>query len=631
FSGVSSLTVIPSANPLAVGGNVTLTLNPHINISAGGWLLDGNILVFWYPGMFIVSDSYKGRVAFNTSTSQFSLYSVQVTDSGVYALQGMSPTVNAELRLSVQEPITNVSLTVSKTNLVEFNDSVTFTCSAQGTALAFSWFNGSSQVTAANAQLISNGSGLIISNVSRYDSGPFSCYVVNGISNGTSKIISLDVSYGPSNLAMAINPNTMKYISGSNITLSCSCESKPAALFQWSYNGVSLNITSPTFQLSKATKNHTGAYACSAQNTVTFQYAIVTKLINIIDPIFSASVVPVGEPPIFNNSFALSCDIKGLVDSVYWIKDGIHLFSDSIHSLSNQNNTLTFNQLSLSDNGKYQCLASNAVSNMTSMAYSLLVNYGPWSTKISGPIIAEVGSNVTLNCSASSQPSSQYSWFFQGSKAGQGSVYQPDISSLNSSGEYTCLAYNNITKRNSSATWNLTVIVGISSVVVTPSTLIPLASRNMQLFCNVTGFFTSIQWLKDNQPLNTTVTRSIYMNDTSVDFHPLQIADDGFYQCVATNTFRSHSSQPYRLLVNYGPIDLTIAVDVKATIVLKCSAKSQPPSVYHWLFNNTVIKEDAMLVLNLMSPLGNNYTCVARNPLTNDTSFSSYVISGKQS
>lgn len=92
--------------------------------------------------------------------------------------------------------------------------------------------------------------------------------------------------------------------------------------------------------------------------------------------------------------------------------------------------------------------------------------------------------------------------------------------------------------------------VGISSVVVTPSTLIPLASKDMQIFCNVSGLFKSIQWLKDNQILNTTVTNSIYMNDTTVEFHPLQITDDGSYQCVATNTFRPHVSLPYHLIVN---------------------------------------------------------------------------------
>lgn len=73
-----------------------------MSISAGTWMLDGKVLVFWYPDTFIVSDSYKGQISFNLSTSQISVYSVQVNNSGLYVLQGMTPPVSAELKLSVQ-------------------------------------------------------------------------------------------------------------------------------------------------------------------------------------------------------------------------------------------------------------------------------------------------------------------------------------------------------------------------------------------------------------------------------------------------------------------------------------------------------------------------------------------------
>lgn len=102
LSGISSLSLTPSANPLAVGGNVSLTPKPLMNITAGTWLLNGSVLVLFYPDHFFVSDSHKGRMFFNLSTSQICLYSVQVTDSGLYELQGISPNVKADLHLSVQ-------------------------------------------------------------------------------------------------------------------------------------------------------------------------------------------------------------------------------------------------------------------------------------------------------------------------------------------------------------------------------------------------------------------------------------------------------------------------------------------------------------------------------------------------
>lgn len=89
-------------NPLSVGGNVTLTLNPPTNIDIGNWLLNGNTLVIFYPNGFDVNNTYKERLSFNQSTKQVSLSSLQVNDSGLYKLQGLNPPLTAELILSVQ-------------------------------------------------------------------------------------------------------------------------------------------------------------------------------------------------------------------------------------------------------------------------------------------------------------------------------------------------------------------------------------------------------------------------------------------------------------------------------------------------------------------------------------------------
>uniref|UniRef100_A0A4W4E662 Ig-like domain-containing protein n=1 Tax=Electrophorus electricus TaxID=8005 RepID=A0A4W4E662_ELEEL len=872
--GVYPVTLVPSSNPVAAGGNVTLTLNPATNIEAGNWLFENNVMVFWYPGNFILEGSSPGRVSFNSSSLQLSLCFLQVNDSGRYTLQGAIPPLRAEVALSVQEPITNVSLAVSQTNLVEFNDSVTFTCSAHGTPLEFSWRNRSSELTSGGSvQLSSDGRILTITNLTRYDQGPFTCIVANGISNGTSGTIYLKISYGPSNLTMIVIPKKTGYISGSNITLTCSADSSPPALFLWSNNNVFLNTSGQSLQLTNASQNQTGSYTCIAHNTVTLRYTTTNKTILILDPVSFATVLPSSNQPIFNMSFTLSCDIIGPVDSTYWEKNGLYLHSDSRIFLSNQNKTLTLTQLTLPDDGDYQCVASNSVSNMTSGSYRLMVNYGPWNTSVSGPAIAAVLSSVSLNCCASSQPPSEYTWYFNGSKVAEGTTYMtgalslnnsgeytcitynnitsrsgkslpsvrflipyiissamvlpssnqpifnmsfilscdivgpvdstyweknglylhsdsriflsnknktltltqltlsddgdyqcvasnsvsnmtsgsyrlivnceftinslgqvkisadsnmtslplcfldgpwsstisgPDIAevgssvtlncsapsrppceytwyfsgsnvakgpvfetgvlSLNSSGQYTCMAHNNITNRSSSATWNLTVIgrtvtsalnrvennkqmqfhllhnfifllyndfsqmyhfgeilpcafssEGIYSVVVTPSMLIPLASKDLQLFCNITGFYSSIQWLKDGLKFNTTRTATVSMDNTTLAFQPLLIIDDGTYQCAAKNAIGNHVSKSYKLTANYGPMNLMITVEVGNDITLTCDAKSQPQSVYYWIVDNgTDVREGAKIIIS-MSALGNNYTCVARNPLTNVT------------
>lgn len=81
------------------------------------------------------------------------------------------------------------------TNLVEFNDTVMFTCSASGTPLWFSWHNGSSIVTAGGrVELRNGGRELFINGVTRYDEGPFKCLVKNNISHAETNQMNLNIS-----------------------------------------------------------------------------------------------------------------------------------------------------------------------------------------------------------------------------------------------------------------------------------------------------------------------------------------------------------------------------------------------------------------------------------------------------
>lgn len=81
---------------------------------------------------------------------------------------------------------------------------------------------------------------------------------------------------------------------------------------------------------------------------------------------------------------------------------------------------------------------------------------GPLSVNIYGPNSAEVGSSVSLNCSATCQPDCVLSWFFnkQSSKPLKtGSVFTFSVAKKNQ-GNYICMANNlvtNITKYQTKA------------------------------------------------------------------------------------------------------------------------------------------------------------------------------------
>ncbi|KAM3873269.1 carcinoembryonic antigen-related cell adhesion molecule 1 [Diretmus argenteus] len=488
------------------------------------------------------------------------------------------------------------------------------------------------------------------------------------------------------------------YITGSNITLSCSAESDPPATIQWAFDGMDLTHSGSQLQLKKVTLNHTGSYKCVFYNNVTSRFSYASEMIRIMAssnppshyrwffngspaantseyvigpltlnmsgmytcmasnnitrrdstaykmltvfaPVNMATVEMAGAPPIQNHTFTLICETAGSVESRYWMKDGWPLHADSRRVLSIDNTTLTFDPVLRSDNGRYQCEASNALSNLTNPIKDVeietpltpAIEVGPGETSISGPSLAETGDYALFNCSAPSWPPSHFSWWFNDSLVANISMFKAGPLYLNMSGYYTCVAYNDVTEKNSKNSTMLTVIEAIQSVMVKSNT-IPIASKNLTLSCEVIGPYNSIYWKKDNMRLamnSSTMNSSMsyYTGSNSLHFNPVTVYDDGIYQCVATNSVRLHTSPDYKLLVNYGPLSVVIngpfSVQLGSvlTVSLSCSADSRPTSEYQWLFNDqpSVVGTSSVLTIWAKKENMGNYTCKATNPVTNIT------------
>ncbi|XP_052474647.1 carcinoembryonic antigen-related cell adhesion molecule 5 isoform X2 [Carassius gibelio] len=626
-SGLHALSLVPSQNPVAVGSNVTISVNDTETITVGTWLFGPSILFFWYPGGVLTGSGHQNGTEFNNSTYQLTLTSVTLKNSGLYVLEALQLKTQAKIALDVQEPVSNLTAFVNATNLVEFNDTVTFTCSANGTPQWFSWTNGSSTVTAGGRVVLGNGGrDFIISGVTRYDEGPFKCLVVNNISKAESQPMNLSISYGPSNLRVTASPEKSEYISGSDITLSCSADSKPTASFYWMFNGNPLDVSGPTYDLTHATQNRTGEYTCVAQNAVTLRNVAETKKINIVDPI-SAVTISAGNQtssPVEDMAFDLNCNVVGPVKSIQWMKNGTYLDANNMITFSNDNSTLRFNQLTLSDDGPYQCAASNAVSNMTSLPYSLLVNYGPYNTTASGSNVAAVGSNVTFNCSSDSRPQSQYSWYFNDLNVNNGSVYVTTPLSKNDSGQYTCMAFNSITERSGVATVTLTVYAPVNDVMVNMDNQQPIFSQPFTLTCTASGDVEQIQWMKDGTVLHAQNGITFSNDNSTLSFQNISLSDDGSYQCEASNVVSNMTSPSYDLMVNYGPWNTTISGPTVGAIghnvTFSCSADSHPTSQYSWFLNSSKVGEGPVLTMTLSPNSGGHYTCMASNDITGSSS-----------
>lgn len=77
---------------------------------------------------------------------------------------------------------------------------------------------------------------------------------------------------GPENIAMTVTPTAEVQKKGSNITLTCSAQSSPAAVIQWIHNGVPLNVMGPKLVLANIAEAQSGNYSCMASNAKTLRY-----------------------------------------------------------------------------------------------------------------------------------------------------------------------------------------------------------------------------------------------------------------------------------------------------------------------------------------------------------------------
>ncbi|XP_058865277.1 hemicentin-1-like isoform X2 [Acipenser ruthenus] len=443
-----------------VGGNVMLEIKPPGVLVGVAWTFSpaGIPVVSWVGSNHEIGAGYENRVTLNTTTGSVELRSVNLSDAGVYTFQGTTlvsgrETFIGNVTLKVYEPVSQPTVRSNVTDPVEFNDTVSLSCTASGSAVSYRWFNGSSVVSdSERIRLSDDNKTLTIARVLRSDDGTLYCYVFNPVSNSTSEPFHLIVSYGPESLTLSISPQKPIYSAGSDLTLSCSAQSSPPAHYQWFFNGAPLNKLGSQLNMAHIQHNQTGNYTCWASNNITLRYAKETREIIVVE-LITVNVKPSLAQPIANQALNLTCEVLGsqTVSSRLWLKDGQPLSTSDRITLSVGSSVVSFNPVLQSDDGEYQCKASNPVIEVTSPGYILEVNYGPEQVSITAPDSAAEGSSVTFTCSAQSLPPCNYTWYFNGTETAQSSQYKIASVSNADRGSYTCVAWNSVTGRNTSA------------------------------------------------------------------------------------------------------------------------------------------------------------------------------------
>ncbi|XP_011838188.1 PREDICTED: carcinoembryonic antigen-related cell adhesion molecule 1 isoform X6 [Mandrillus leucophaeus] len=215
------------------------------------------------------------------------------------------------------------------------------------------------------------------------------------------------------------------------------------------HSGREIIYSNASLLIQNVTQNDTGSYTLQVikedlvNEEATGQFRVYPELpkpyiaINNSNPVEDKDAV------------TFTCESEAQDTTYLWWVNNQSLPVSSRLQLSNGNKILTLLSVLRNDTGPYECEIQNPVSANRSDPVTLNVTYGPDTPTISpSDTYYRPGANLSLSCSAASNPPAQYSWLINGTfQQSAQELFIPNIT-VNNSGSYTCHASNSVTGRN---------------------------------------------------------------------------------------------------------------------------------------------------------------------------------------
>uniref|UniRef100_A0A8D0P964 Hemicentin-1 n=1 Tax=Sus scrofa TaxID=9823 RepID=A0A8D0P964_PIG len=237
------------------------------------------------------------------------------------------------------------------------------------------------------------------------DSGTYTC-IANNAAGEDTHTVTLTVHVLPTFTEL---PGDVSLNKGEQLRLNCKATGIPLPKLTWTFN----NNIIPGYELviERMSKEDSGTYVCTAENSVGFVKAI--------------GFVHVKEPPVFKGDYpsnwieplggnaVLNCEVKGdPAPTIQWSRKGMDIeISHRIRQLGNGSLAIygTVNE----DAGDYTCVATNEAG-VVERSMSLTLQSPPAITLEPVETVINVGGKVVLNCQATGEPHPTITWSRQG-------------------------------------------------------------------------------------------------------------------------------------------------------------------------------------------------------------------------
>ncbi|GIY41539.1 nephrin [Caerostris darwini] len=499
----------------------------------------------------------------------------------------------------------------------------------------------------------------------------FTCYAVNQeLGETIPQTLSVSILYAPD------PPNIFGYSEGNAIQagklqrLTCISQGgNPLPTLKW-YKGdeeissseqiVSGNIVSKELAIIANANDNGANYHCKSSSKALSEPLIATTTMTVYFPPTSLQLKVKPKKPKTGSEVKLVCESsssnpaanitwwKGTKNDEQLIPISVSVTASSEHGGFITKATFVMNVTADDDGSMCTCQATNeAIQQSVHDTIILPVFYKPIFS-VSDIVTFEVKENDSkvIDMNAKANPDKvTYQWKKENEVIGEGHVLNITSAERSQSGEYVCLASNDIGE--SSVTVILKVLY--PAVILKPDDekeekiIIAEPESNVKLECSATGYpLTSdtIKWsgMKERtEVISSTDGKSILSaRNVSTDIA-------GTLTCTADNKIGSADSWKITLLVKHEPIiksseNSTVLSDRGVTAKLYCTAEGIPDVSFSWTYEGVVITSDSdsrikndvvkldyvtwqgILTINeVVSKDFGEYICVARNEIGFDT------------
>lgn len=411
--------------------------------------------------------------------------------------------------------------------------------------------------------------------------------------------------------------------------------------------------------VTKADQLDSSLYACAATSLYRTEYKVGRKSKLLVQSSSSGSynhhppeaqyLSPPSIPALRGQKLYLHCIYGGTpMPEVVFRKKGGSLDGNRFSYL-NYGKTLVIKQTDDSDEGIYECTASNGHGSQLTHAMAVTVSSAPYWIRAPNNTNAAQEESVQFECLAEGKPKPNLKWLLNGEPLDtqkrpslrlDGNTLYIDSLKTSDMGVYQC----NATNIHGYAFRDFYLnVLDLPPVVLEPPEKIARAvlSSTVVLKCRVFGApKPKIKWRRDNIELSG--GRYKVLDNGDLQIEDLLPTDQGTYQCKAENKFDQvtvegelHVKGKTKIIQAPESIELPAS----RMAVFRCNAESDPSLTQEvvWMYNGKAIdlesdprmiqsRDNSLSISKTKELDSGNYTCVARTPLDSVSASASLTV-----